>query len=84
VRDCARAFRTLVERENIPASGAYNISAADHMAASDSAGLAQRYYPGVPARSGLAGRRSFFSNARAETAFGYSPQYSWMEETPDA
>lgn len=79
-RDCARAFRLALEAPNLPLHGAYNISAADHMVKEDSAELVTRFLPGVSMKRELIGRASFFDWQRAHDAFGFTPQYSWMED----
>jgi nucleoside-diphosphate-sugar epimerase len=78
-RDTARAFRLALEAPDLPAYGAYNISAADHMADEASAELCARWYPGTPLRGEIAGRASFFDSQAARRAFGYEPRYTWRD-----
>jgi nucleoside-diphosphate-sugar epimerase len=78
-RDTARAFRLALEAPELPAHGAYNISAADTMADKDSRELVAHFYPEVTLKSELPGRASFFDWTQAKQAFGYAPQHSWRD-----
>ncbi|MFZ0547780.1 MAG: NAD(P)-dependent oxidoreductase [Candidatus Promineifilaceae bacterium] len=79
-RDVARAFRLALEANSLPDYGAYNISAADHMADEPSEELRQQFYPDVAVGKTLAGRNTFFDWQAAHNAFGYQPQFSWRNE----
>jgi UDP-glucose 4-epimerase len=78
-RDVGCAVRQALEAADLPASGSYNISAADHQAEEDSASLAERFYKDVPVRGELAGRASFFDWQKAHRTFGYRPMHSWRD-----
>lgn len=78
-RDVARAFRQALEAPELPVTGAYNISAADTYADDETPALVERFYPSAPRRQTLTGHTTFFAWARAQQAFGYSPQHSWRD-----
>lgn len=80
-RDTARAFRLAVEASHLPADEiAYNINAADTMAAEESAALAARALPHVaPLAAQVPGRCSFFSAERAKTVLGWEAHASWRK-----
>ncbi len=78
-RDAAQAFRLALDAPDLPGCGEYNISAADHFAEEQSGDLLERFYPGVPVGTPMAGRASFISWEAAQTAFQYRPNYSWRD-----
>jgi nucleoside-diphosphate-sugar epimerase len=78
-RDTARAFRLALEAPSLPPHGAYNLTAADHMADEASADLLAQYYPGVPLRRDLPGRAAFFDGEAARNAFGFEAEHSWRD-----
>lgn len=78
-RDVGRAVRLAVEAPRLPAAGVYNITAADTMAREESGALIERFYPQAALQVPLPGRGSFFDCRRAEDAFGYRAQHSWLE-----
>jgi nucleoside-diphosphate-sugar epimerase len=78
-RDVGRAFRLALETADLPDFGAYNISAADHMADEPSQDLQARFYPDVTVTAGLAGWNTFFDWQAAHNAFGYQPRFSWRD-----
>lgn len=77
-RDCARACRLAIEREEV-ASGVYNITGG--VVLSDaSMELVRRYFGDrTEMRGALADHESPLSCAKAEAAFGYRPMYLWSE-----
>jgi nucleoside-diphosphate-sugar epimerase len=79
-RDAARAFRLALEAPALPEELAYNVSAADTMAAEDSRELVERFLPASRhLAASLEGRESFFGWARARDVLGYEPQHSWRD-----
>jgi nucleoside-diphosphate-sugar epimerase len=78
-RDVALACRLPIEKEHV-ASGTYNITGAQVALNEDSAELVSRYFgQATELRESLPGRVSPLSCARAESAFGYRPRYTWSE-----
>jgi len=77
-RDVAGACRLALEAES---SGheAFYISAANSFMKTDSASLAQQYYPQARIRSRLSGNQSLFDTATAQARLGYEPQFSWED-----
>lgn len=77
-RDVAQACRLALEAES---SGheAFYVSAANSFMPTDSATLAQRYYPQARIRSRLSGNQSLFDSANAQAQLGYEPQFSWED-----
>jgi nucleoside-diphosphate-sugar epimerase len=84
-RDAALACRLAIEEPTV-ASGPYNITGAEVVLDQQSAGLVATHFgSATQVRSGLEGRASPLSCARAETAFGYRPRYLWnqRQQHPD-
>ena len=76
-RDAAAFCRLAVEAEKVE-PGPYNVAGRRIVLEEDSVELVRRYFGDqVEIREGLAGWLSPLSCARAETAFGYRPQYDW-------
>ena len=75
-RDVARACRLALEAD-ISGHEAFYISAANSFMNTDSATLAQRYYPEAAIKSRLTGNQSLFNYAKAGARLGYAPQFSW-------
>ena len=79
VRDAALACRLAIEREDVP-PGPYNITGTHVVLSEDSAELVRRHFgEATEVRSGLIGRASPLSCARAEAAFGYRSRFVWSE-----
>jgi len=79
-RDVARAFRLALEAPDLPAFGAYFISAADSMIDEPTADAVRTFWPGVEIRGGLAPHGSVLSGKSAERVFGFVPMYTWRKE----
>lgn len=80
-RDAALACRLAVEQEDVP-PGPYNITGAQVMLSAESQDLVRQHFgTKTEIRSGLTGRVSPLSCARAEAAFGYRPRFVWSETT---
>lgn len=77
-RDVARACRLALEAD-ISGHEAFYISARNTFMKTDSASLAQRYYPQAKARSRLAGNQSLFDTSKAKARLGYEAQFSWED-----
>ena len=76
-RDAAIACRLAVEAESVP-SGTYNITGAQVVLSETTMALVERYFGDkTEVRDALPGHISPMSCAKAETAFGYQPQYVW-------
>ena len=76
-RDAAIACRLAVEAESV-ASGPYNITGARVVLQEPTETLVERYFGDkTEVRDALPGHISPMSCAKAETAFGYQPQYVW-------
>ncbi len=76
-RDVALACRLALEADELK-PGPYNITGAEVVLDQDSAALVERFCgAATEIRSGLEGRLSPLSCARAEEAFGYRPRYVW-------
>jgi hypothetical protein len=73
-RDVAIACRQALETHGVP-SGAYNITGARIVLDVPTKELMQRYWPSAQLRSDLAGSGSPLSCAKAQAAFGFSPQF---------
>jgi nucleoside-diphosphate-sugar epimerase len=78
-RDVAIACRQALETHGVP-SGAYNITGARIVLDIPTKELMQRYWPGAQLRSDLAGSSSPLSCAKAQAAFGFSPQFVWSQQ----
>lgn len=77
-RDVAGACRLALEAD-ISGHEAFYISAANSFMKTDSATLAQQYYPQARIRSRLSGNQSLFDTAKAQARLGYEPQFSWED-----
>ena len=76
-RDVATACRLALEVERIE-SAPYNIGGTEVALEEDSVALVQKYCGGqTEIRTGLEGRASPSTCARATAAFGYRPRFSW-------
>lgn len=76
-RDAAVACRLAVEVESV-SSGAYNITGARVVLSEPTTTLVERYFGGKTAvRAALPNQICPMSCAKAETAFGYQPQFEW-------
>ena len=80
VRDVAQANCKALLAPGLLPAGAYYISAADTTSPVETMELLRRFLPHwVPKARGIVGRQSLFSCAKAATAFGYKPEYSWTQ-----
>ena len=77
-RDVARACRLALEAD-ISGHEAFYISARNTFMKTDSASLAQAYYPQAKIRTRLEGNQSLFDTSKARRALGYEPHYSWED-----
>jgi len=77
-RDVARACRLALEAD-ISGQEAFYISARNTFMKTDTASLAQAYYPEVGIRSPLAGKASLFDCSKAAAALGFEALYSWED-----
>ena len=77
-RDVARACRQALEAD-IKGHEAFYISAGNTFMKTDTASLAQAYYPQARTRTRLSGNQSLFDTSKARSALGYEPQYSWED-----
>jgi len=76
-RDMALAARLAIEAETVE-SGPYNVTGAENLLEEETAELVRRHCgQATEIRSGLEGRNSPLSCARAARVFGYRPRYSW-------
>ena len=76
-RDAAIACRLAVEAESV-SSGPYNITGARAVLSEPTTALVERYFGNkTEIRDTLPGHISPMSCAKAETAFGYQPQFVW-------
>ena len=76
-RDAAVACRLAVEAASVP-SGTYNITGPQIVLSAQTATLVERYFGDKTAvHAALPGHVSPMSCAKAETAFGYQPQFVW-------
>ncbi|TRD22162.1 NAD-dependent epimerase/dehydratase family protein [Palleronia caenipelagi] len=58
----------------------FNVANRDTSVAPPSTEIADRFYDGVERRSGLDGRETFYSIAKAQKMIGFSPKYAWRDE----
>lgn len=77
-RDVARACRLALETD-ISGHEAVYVGAGNTFMTTDSASLAQTYYPQAKARSRLDGNQSLFDNSKAAAMLGYESQFSWEQ-----
>ncbi len=77
-RDVAQACQLALEA-NISGHEAFYISAANSFMQTDSALLAQRYYPEARLSTRLSGNQSLFDSAKAKAKLGYEAQFSWED-----
>jgi nucleoside-diphosphate-sugar epimerase len=76
-RDAAVACRLAVEVESVP-SGPYNITGSRVVLSQPTTALVERYFGDeTEVRDALPGHVSPMSCTKAESAFGYQPQYVW-------
>ncbi len=78
-RDVARAFRLALEAKDLPAFGAYFLTAQDSMLEETTAEALKKFMPGVPARSPMQPHQSLLSGDAAAKAFGFMPQFGWRK-----
>ena len=77
-RDVAGACRLALEAE-ISGHEAFYISAKNSFMKTDSATLAQTFYPEATISSRLSGNQSLFDISKARVALGFEPQFSWED-----
>ncbi len=77
-RDVARACQLALEAE-IRGHEAFYVSAATTFMKTDSAALAQAWYPHAKVSRRLTGNQSLFDYAKANIMLGYEPQYAWED-----
>ena len=77
-RDVAQACRLALEAD-IRRHEAFYVSAASTFMQTDSAALAQAYYPGASMKSPLAGNQSLFDYTKAKAMLGYEAQVAWED-----
>jgi len=75
-RDAARAFRLVVENENIKHE-VFLISGDDTCSTVETRELVSQHYPSVPLKAPLEGHASLFSHEKASRMLGYRPRYTW-------
>jgi UDP-glucose 4-epimerase len=80
IRDAARACRMALEAD-WEGHEAFFITAADTTLGIPTTEAIRLAYPDVPVRRELPGFASAFDNSKAERLFGWTPQFSWRDET---
>ena len=80
VFDVAKAVRQCVESPDLPVHDSYFICATDTWADVESRELAAQYFPETSRIAGsFAGTASLISCVKANSAFNFSPLYSWRD-----
>lgn len=77
-RDAAAAIRRSVEIDGL-GFDAFNITAADTIAAEPTQQLIDRFFPEIDQRAPLPGHASCFSIEKADRLLDWRPQYSWRD-----
>jgi UDP-glucose 4-epimerase len=80
VLDVAKAVRQCIEARDLPVNDAFFICATDTWVEVDTRMLVGEYYPEtVRISPSLTACNSLISCKKAQSAFGFSPQYSWRD-----